>query len=309
MSGDMITILLTGASGQVGGELKEILPELGHLIALDRKGLDLADANALRFLIRATKPDLIINAAAYTAVDRAEEEPERARAINATAVAIIAEEANTIGAALVHYSTDYVFDGKKRSPYDETDVPRPLNAYGSTKLAGEQAIFAARIPHLILRTSWIYGASGFNFVRTILRLLQEQEELRVVDDQFGAPTWCRSLAIATLTILRALCTGGRLDRHRLSTTSGIYHLSAAGETSWYGFACAIIAEYSKREMLGQISKLKTQRVVPVASSERLTRAKRPPNSILSNEKVSRTFGVVMPDWRVQLKAVMEEIAI
>jgi len=309
MAGDMIRILLTGASGQIGAELKQLLPELGNLIAPDRNALDLTDVSALRSSIRKIKPDLIVNAAAYTAVDRAEDEQEVARAVNAAAPAVIAEEARAVYAAVVHYSTDYVFDGEKSGPYNESDVPRPLSTYGSSKLAGEQAIIAAGIPHLILRTSWIYGARGVNFMRTILRLAHEREELRVVGDQFGAPTWCRSVALATFSILRTLCASGRLDRNRFSTVSGLYHVTAGGETSWHGFARAILAEYAGREMFKETAKLKTQRVIPIPSSEYPSRARRPRNSILSNDKIARTFGVATADWRVQLRTVMDEIAI
>jgi dTDP-4-dehydrorhamnose reductase len=305
----MIKTLLTGASGQIGSELKQLLPELGQLIAPDRRTLDLVDTNALRTFIRTVKPELVINAAAYTAVDRAEDEAMTARAVNVTAPMIIAEEANNIDAAFIHYSTDYVFDGEKSEPYVETDLTHPLNTYGSTKLAGEQAIVTSGSTHLILRTSWIYGTKGHNFMRTILRLAQEQKELHVVDDQFGAPTWCRSVALATVTIVRTLCTDGRLDRDRLIAASGIYHLSAAGATSWCGFARAILAEYSRHETYKETSKLKTQLVVPIASSEQLGRARRPHNSILSNEKISRMFGITLPNWHVQLCAVMEEIGL
>lgn len=309
MPGDMIRILLTGASGQIGAELKQLLPELGNLIAPDRKALDLTNVGALRSAIRAIKPDLIVNAAAYTAVDQAEDEPEVARAVNAAAPAVIAEEARAAYAAVVHYSTDYVFDGEKSGPYNESDVPRPLSAYGSSKLAGEQAIIAAGIPHLILRTSWIYGARGVNFMRTILRLSHEREELRVVDDQFGAPTWCRSVALATFSILRTLCAGGRLDRNGFSAVSGLYHLTAGGQTSRHGFARAILAECAGREMFKQTAKLKMHRVIPVLSSEYISRARRPRNSILSNDKIALTFGVTTPDWRADLQTVMNEIAV
>jgi dTDP-4-dehydrorhamnose reductase len=308
MPDETIRILLTGASGQIGSELKQVLPALGELVALDRKALDLIDVDALRGSIRAIKPHLVVNAAAYTAVDRAEEEPDVARALNAVAPAIMAEEARKVDAAVVHYSTDYVFDGEKNNPYTESDLPLPLNTYGSTKLAGEQAIVAARIPHLILRTSWIYGTRGINFMRTILRLSQEQEELRVVDDQFGAPTWSRSVALATLTILRSLCTAGRLDRYGLSAVSGLYHLTAAGETSWYGFARAILTEHDERETSNLTAKLKTNRIIPIRTAEHRSRARRPRNSILCNDKIVRTFGVSMPDWRAQLQMVMDDIA-
>lgn len=308
MPDKVIRILLTGASGQIGSELKQILPALGNLVALDRKALDLIDVDALRCSIRAIKPHLVVNAAAYTAVDKAEEEPDVARALNAVAPAIMAEEARKVDAAVVHYSTDYVFDGEKSDPYTESDLPLPLNIYGSTKLAGEQAVVAAGIPHLILRTSWIYGTRGVNFMRTILRLSQKQEELRIVDDQFGAPTWSRSVALATFTILRSFCSARRLDRNGLSAVSGLYHLTAAGKTSWYGFARAILTECRERDTANLTAKLKTKRIIPIGTSEHRSRARRPRNSTLCNDKISHTFGVTMPDWRAQLQMVMDDLA-
>jgi dTDP-4-dehydrorhamnose reductase len=260
-------------------------------------------------MIRAVRPDLVINAAAYTAVDRAEDEPELARAVNAIAPAVIAREARAVDAAIIHYSTDYVFDGDKSSAYDESDAPAPINVYGSSKLAGEVAIKAAGIPHLILRTSWIYGARRANFMRTILRLAHEREELRVVDDQFGAPTWCRAVAQTTVRILRTTFAGGRLDRKRLAPVAGVYHLSAGGNTSWHGFARAILMEYTGREIVKAAAEIRTRRVIPIPSSDYPSRARRPRNSILSNDKLARAFGVTMPDWHAQLRAVMDEIAV
>ena len=209
-------ILLTGKNGQVGWELQRTLTTLGDVVAIDRKGMDLANPDSIRNTIRAVRPDLIVNAAAYTAVDKAESEPELAMAINGIAPGIMAEEAGRLGAAMVHYSTDYVFDGTKTTPYTEGDILNPINVYGKTKLAGEQAVQAAGIPHLIFRTSWVYGLRGRNFLLTILRLAKEWDELKIVDDQIGAPTWSRMVAEATATIL-AQCLfpplekGGRGD--------------------------------------------------------------------------------------------------
>ena len=222
-------ILLTGKNGQVGWELQRTLAPLGEVVVLDRRQLDLSDPDQIRERVREISPDLIVNAAAYTAVDRAEAEPEPAMAVNGTAPGLLAEEAKRIGAAIIHYSTDYVFDGAKTTPYTEEDAPNPLNVYGRTKLAGEQAVQAAGVPHLILRTSWVYGMRGKNFLLTILRLAREREELKIVDDQIGAPTWSRTIAEATAQIL----TSGAWP---VSGASGIYHLTASGSTSWYGFA-------------------------------------------------------------------------
>ena len=194
-------ILLTGKNGQVGWELERSLQPLGQVIAFDRSGLDLASPDSIRAVIREVKPELIVNPAAYTAVDKAESEPDLAMAVNGVAPGIIAEEAKRLGAALIHYSTDYVFDGTKAEPYTEDDVPKPINVYGKTKLAGEQAVQAIGVPHLIFRTSWVYGMRGKNFLLTILRMAKEKDELRIVDDQFGAPTWSRMIAETTAQVL------------------------------------------------------------------------------------------------------------
>jgi len=268
-------LLVTGRNGQVGWELARTLAPLGEVIAFDRAGLDLADPDRLRAAVRDTRPDVIVNAAAYTAVDRAETETESALAINAVAPGILAEEAKRCGALLVHYSTDYVFDGSKKLPYAEGDAPSPINAYGRSKLAGEQAIQACGCRHLILRTSWVYGLRGNNFLRTMLRLAAERNELRVVDDQCGAPTWSRMIAQATALAL------ARQD----APESGIYHLSAAGRTSWHGFAAAILAAQGWQ---GQLAAIPT-RDYPLPAA-------RPANSSLANDKLAAAFGLKLPDW-------------
>src|SRR5216684_1254607 len=234
-------ILLTGKNGQVGFEVHRLLLALGQVVAPDRHALDLLDANSIRQTVRDVRPQLIVNAAAYTAVDAAETDQVNAHAINAEAPAILAEEANKIGAALVHYSTDYVFDGSKKAPYEETDPTNPINVYGKTKLAGEQAVRSSGVPHLIFRTAWVYATRGRNFLLTILRLAAEKEELRIVCDQIGAPTWSLEIAAATSKILAGICernNGGPL----FPEVSGTYHLTAAGETTWYDFAKTILDE-------------------------------------------------------------------
>ena len=225
----MKRILLTGRNGQVGWELERTLAPLGEVLAFDRKGFDLAEPDEICHSLRELKPDIIVNAAAYTAVDRAEAESDMAMAINATAPGIMAEEARRLGALLVHYSTDYVFDGAKSAPYTEEDATGPVNTYGRSKLAGERAIWESGCRHLIFRTSWVYGTRGGNFLRTILRLAAERDELRVVDDQIGAPTWCRMIAEASSLALA-----------RPDVPVGLYHLAGSGETSWFGFARAIL---------------------------------------------------------------------
>jgi len=284
-------ILLIGKNGQVGWELQRTLAPLGEVVALDRQQLDLSNPAQIQERVREIKPGLIVNAAAYTTVDRAEAEPELAMAVNGTAPGILAEEAKRIGAAIIHYSTDYVFDGTKTIPYTEEDAPNPLNVYGHTKLAGEQAVQAAGVPHLILRTSWIYGLRGKNFLRTVLKLLEsDREELRVVDDQVGAPTWCRMVAEATAQII---AKDGDLFRE----TGGTYHLSAGGQTSWYGFAGEIM-----RYALHFIPY--TTRLRSIPTSEYPTPACRPAYSVLSNAKLKVAFGVVLPGWEEGLKLAL-----
>ncbi len=275
-------ILLTGSNGQVGWELQRTLATLGTVIAPRREALDLTDAQALRNYIRALKPQLIVNPAAHTAVDKAESEPALARALNAIAPAIMAEEAKTLGAALLHYSTDYVFDGSKAEGWLETDATNPLGVYGATKLEGEQAIQAQGIPHLILRTSWVYGLRGGNFLLTMQRLFREREQLNIVADQFGAPTWSRMIAEASAQIL-AQKPFAAPDR------SGIYHLTNGGSTNWHGFASAILA----RTALPEGKQLSLH---PIPASQYPTPAKRPANSVLDNGKLRNTFGITLPDW-------------
>jgi dTDP-4-dehydrorhamnose reductase len=282
-----VKILLTGKNGQVGWELAQALAPLGEIIAFDREGLDLAVPDQVVSVVRSARPEVLINAAAYTAVDRAESEPEAAYAINAAAVAILAEEAKRVQALFIHYSTDYVFDGTKDSPYVEEDRPSPLNAYGRSKLAGEQAIHDIGGAHLILRTSWVYSARGKNFLLTIRRLLQEKNEIRVVSDQIGAPTSARGLAEATAELLRLHGAAA------LGDARGIYHATTSGSTSWHGFAM----EIARLERPGAPA-----RIVPISTSEYPTPARRPRNSRLSNEKLLRRFGVALPKWEACLEA-------
>jgi len=275
-------ILLTGADGQVGYELQRCLQGLGAVHACGRGRFDLSDLDRVRDGVRALRPDLIVNAAAYTAVDRAESESELALRINAQAPGVMALEARAIGAAMVHFSTDYVFGGDQDAPYAEDDAPHPLNVYGATKLLGEQAIIAAGIPHLILRTSWVYGMRGNNFLRTMLALAARQREVRVVDDQIGAPTWSRTVAQTTADMLVQARIGGPAWWR---AQGGTYHLAAGGETSWAGFAQAIMEETGN-----------DCRVVPISSSAYPTAARRPMNSRLNTSRLTTRF-CRLPDWR------------
>lgn len=268
-------ILLTGRNGQVGWELERALPAMGEVVATDRATLDLADLDAVRRKVRELKPDVIVNAAAYTAVDKAETESGMAMRINGEAPGVLAEEASRIGAMLVHYSTDYVFNGEKPTPYLEDDLPDPVNEYGRSKLAGENAIRDSSCQYLILRTSWIYALRGMNFMNTILRLARERTELKVVGDQIGSPTPAGELAIATLKII-----------DRRSAVSGTFHLTCGGSASWYQFAKEILAHAG---MTG-IS------VAEILSAEFHSAARRPRSSVLSNERVRKAFGVSLPDW-------------
>ncbi|MCE9569220.1 MAG: dTDP-4-dehydrorhamnose reductase [Rhodocyclales bacterium] len=277
-------ILLTGCAGQLGRELKRSLASLGEVVACDRRQIDLADPDAVRDAVRAIAPDAIVNAAAYTAVDNAEAEPATAGAINTVAPGILADEAKRLGALLVHYSTDYVFDGAKPTPYIEDDVTAPLSAYGRSKRDGDLAIAASGARYLILRTSWVYGLHGANFMKTMLRLAREHDELRVVDDQIGAPTWTRHLADATAMILA-----------RDETPQGVYHLAAAGETSWHGYAEAIVAE---ARVAGLLEKLPGVR--RITSADYPLPALRPTNSRLDCSRFHRDFGLALPDWRTGL---------
>lgn len=299
-------ILLTGKTGQVGSELLHLLPRLGDVIAFDRQQLDLVKPDQIRSVIREVRPGLIVNAAAYTAVDRAEKEEALARSINSDAVALMAEEAKKIGASLIHYSTDYVFDGLKNSPYEEADSANPTSVYGKTKLAGEQAIRDSGVPYLIFRTAWVYSTSGRNFLLTILRFASQREELRIVHDQVGAPTWCREIATATTNLLASLVA--RSDQaSRLEDFSGTYHMTAGGVASWYDFARAILDDASKVSPMPpwfaaatNDRPLLARRIIPITTAEYPTPARRPAYSVLSNSLLTKTFGIRLPEWRASL---------
>lgn len=286
----MKRILLTGIHGQVGRELQRALQPLGEVIALDRAALDLAQPERIRCVVREIQPDILVNPAAYTAVDQAESEAELALAINGAAPGILAEEAKRLDALLVHYSTDYVFDGAKPAPYREDDPVGPINSYGRSKLAGERAIEAAGCRHLIFRTCWVYGLRGRNFLRTMLRLAAERDELAVVADQLGAPTWARLIAEATALALA---------RH--AGQQGIYHLAAAGATSWHGFAAAIVDRAYRTGLLA-----KAPPVRRLASAEYPTPARRPTNSRLDCARLEQDFGLRLPDWETQLQLCLDD---
>ena len=288
-------ILLIGAGGQLGRELIPRLSSLGELAAADRTVCDLAATEAIRELVARTRPEAIVNAAAYTAVDEAESRSEVAYAINRDAPRTLAEEARKLGAMLVHYSTDYVFDGSKPGAYCEEDATAPLNVYGASKLAGEREIALVGGRYMILRTSWVYGAQGKNFLLTMRRLAREREELRVVDDQVGAPTSTLQLAEATARLVREWSTAGE------GFPAGIYHATAAGSVSWCGFARAIVAA------LGERDSLKVKNVVGITTEEYPMPARRPRNSVLSNEKFERTFGFRPGSWETGLADVVREL--
>ena len=284
-------ILLTGSGGQVGWELQRALSPLGEIAAFDRAGLDLADPERIRSALRDVKPQIIVNAAAYTAVDRAESEPEAAFAINARAPGILAEEARQLGALLIHYSTDYVFDGAKAEPYTEEDAPHPLGVYGASKLEGEKAILASGARHWIFRTSWVYAPRGKNFLLTVLKLAREGKPLRVVTDQFGAPTSAAMLARATAQALTTQVQAQAAHAHQgAPPPSGIYQMTAAGRTSWHGFACAILREFGFNDP-----------VAAIPAVEYPTPARRPANSMLDNGKLAASFGIRLPNWEAGLR--------
>lgn len=293
-------ILLIGRTGQVAWELERCLGVLGTLTALDRTQLDLGDTAAVRSAIRNIGPELIVNAAAYTNVDGAEDDVETAFAINARAPEAMARAARDAGATLVHYSTDYVFDGRKAGPYVENDPTAPLNAYGRSKLAGEEAIRASGAAHLILRTSWVYAARGKNFLRTILRLAAEREVLRVVDDQYGAPTWARFIAEATAAMLWRI----RFDdfARQCVERGETVHLANSGVTTWRGFASKVIAIYAAR------TGSKLAAVEPIPASAYPTKATRPHNSRLDLTRLEREWGIAAPAWDESLALCIEEFA-
>jgi dTDP-4-dehydrorhamnose reductase len=277
------TILVTGARGQLGRELAIALAACGNVIALDRAALDLADRDSVVNTVRTIAPALIVNAGAYTAVDRAEQERDVAFAINGNAPAILGEEAKRLNAVVIHYSTDYVFAGTQRMPYDENVTPNPVNAYGESKLAGERAIAASGASAIVLRTSWVYSLRGSNFLLTMRRLASERDELRVVADQIGVPNWARSLADATATLV------GR-GMPYLAERAGLYHMSARGHTTWYEFARAIVGDRTRA------------RIVPITTAEYPTPARRPAYGVLSTAKFEQTFGLALPHWETALQS-------
>ena len=297
----MQKILLTGVNGQVGHALKTKLTEY-EIIALSREQLDLSKQHDIRRIVREIKPNLIINPAAYTAVDRAESEPDVAFAINATAVQILAEEGDRLNAGLIHFSTDYVYDGIKKTPYVETDEVSPVSIYGKSKLAGEDAIRAVGLPHLILRTSWVYGAYGKNFLKTILRLAAERDCLRIVDDQFGAPTSSESIAEGVVQLVAVW-------QPEQANQTGVYHFTNSGETSWYGFSCEIINKYNMLTIEKNWRTLKSiaENIEPIHTSEYLTPATRPANSRLNNTKLKQLFNLELPTWQQGLQQVMQSL--
>lgn len=299
---DRLKILLIGSEGQVAYELRRTLACLGEIAVRGRgtePGLDLADFDAVRAAVREIRPGLIVNAAAYTAVDKAEQETELAFRINGEAVGVLAEAAQAAGAGLIHYSTDYVFPGDGAAPYRENDAVDPLGAYGRSKLAGEDAIRAVGVPHLILRTAWVYGRRGGNFLLTMLRLMREREVLRVVDDQHGAPTWSRLIAEATALMIARSTRNGRVE---LSEKSGTYHLTCGGQTTWYGFAEKIRELGLARGLLPE----SCARLEPIPTSGYPTPAQRPAYSVLSNAKLLQEFGLALPDWEEALRLCLAD---
>ena len=292
---ETLRLLVTGASGQVGGELLHTLAPLGTVIAPTRAEMDLADPASVRSFIRRTQPNWIVSAGAYTAVDKAESEPELAHAINAEAPGVLGTEAKSLGASVIHFSTDYVFNGQGTTPYIETDPTGPLGVYGASKLAGEQALLSSGATALIFRTSWVYGATGKNFLRTILKLARERKELRIVNDQHGAPTWSRDLA--------------RLAAHLVAhpefnapALTGVYHAAGAGETTWAGFAEEMIHQASQQEPDAEFA-----RIIGIPGSEYPTPAARPANSRLNCNKLGSTFAWKMMDWRASCLQVVSEL--
>lgn len=294
-------ILLLGSQGQLGWQLQRDLAPLGPVLALDRRTCDLADLDRLRAVVREQRPRLIVNAAAYTAVDQAEKEPELARRINAEAVGLLAEEAKALDALLVHYSTDYVFDGSKAAPYVESDATAPLGVYGRTKREGEEAMLAVGGRGLIFRTSWVFGARGKNFVKTILRLASERGSLKVVADQVGSPTPAAMIATVTGMVL------AQLDGGRAQQGCELYHLAAANPVSWNGFARAIVA--TAEQTPGFALKLGPEAIAPIPSSEYPLPAPRPLNSRLDCRKLEDRFGLTMPDWQPYLSRMMQLLAL
>jgi dTDP-4-dehydrorhamnose reductase len=297
-------ILLTGVTGQVGHELSKTLKSVGDVVAPERATLDLATPDSIRETIRAIRPRWIVNPGAYTAVDRAESEPDAAHAINAEAVKIIGEEARALGAGVIHFSTDYVFDGSGNKPYVETDAVGPVSVYGASKLAGEKALAESGAGHLIFRTSWVYGAKGKNFLLTILKLARERETLKIVADQHGAPTWSRDLARMTAQVIEQCETAaqGKELKGVLSDASGIYHAAGSGETTWFGFAAEAI-QVQRESTPG----VRLATIEAIQTDQYPTPAKRPSNSRMNCSKLAEQFGWTMMDWRDSLREVLSEL--
>lgn len=294
-----LRILIAGPDGQVGWECRRSLQALGHVHSASRAQLDLCKPDAIRTMIRGLSPDVIVNAAAYTAVDRAESEPVLAHAVNAAGPAVLAEEAKRLGASLVHLSTDYVFDGTKPTPYSESDSCNPLSVYGRTKLAGEQAILSTGAPAIILRTSWVYAMRGHNFLRTVARLAREREELRIVDDQWGAPTWARSIAEGIAAIVARAGTDRTTLADSFLERGGVFHLTAAGRTTWFRFAERLLDRIHDPDR-------RLRRIVPIPSVEYTTSARRPANSTLDGTRLATTWGVALPEWDFALDLAVSD---
>ncbi len=291
---DQPKILLIGKNGQVGWELRRTLAPVGQVLAVDYPEIDLTDAAAARRLVLENKPSVVINAAAYTAVDKAETETKTAHQINGFAPGVLAEAAKQVGALMVHYSTDYVFDGAKTTPYLETDSPKPLGVYGQSKLAGDEGVRAAGGNHLIFRLCWVYGLRGQNFLLTMQRLARERESLRVVGDQFGCPTWSRLIAEATTQALRQV-----LVAPEASVFNGTYHLAASDSTSWHGFASRIVEWMPESER-------RCREVTAITTADYPTPAKRPAYSVLDCGKLERVFGIQLPGWDECLRLVLDK---
>ena len=292
-------ILLTGKNGQVGFELQRALAPLGEVVAVGTADCDLSDADAIRALMQRVQPQLVVNPAAYTAVDKAESDADKARAVNAVAPGVLGEEASRLGASVIHYSTDYVYDGSKDGLYTESDPVSPQSVYGQTKLDGERALQAVTPRHVILRTSWVVGAHGGNFAKTMLRLAGDRDELKVVADQFGAPTSASLIADVTAHIARQMLRDGA-DGFPF----GVYHLAAAGETSWHAYAQYVIGEAIG---MGKALKATPERVLPIPASSYPTPARRPQNSRLDTHKLRQTFGLHLPHWQEGVKHILQQI--
>lgn len=292
-------ILLTGKNGQVGFELQRSLAVLGEVIAVDQTDCDLTDPVSLRRMVAGLEPQIIVNPAAYTAVDRAESERDLAHAVNAVAPGILGEEAHRLGALVIHYSTDYVFDGAKSGWYSEDDSPHPQSTYGTTKLAGERALRESGADSLIFRTSWVFGAHGGNFAKTILRLAGERDELKVVADQWGAPTSAALLADVTAQVVARYQREARSD-----FPFGLYHLVAGGECSWHDYARTVV---SAALAAGKPLRTTPERILPIATADYPTAAKRPANSRMATAKLRETFGLVLPPWQIGLAHVLQQI--